>query len=162
MVKLRHSGMRVTPYLFALGLTLLCDLTGRAFVPELYEAKTGDSLLDTNFARKDFSSTAVAPACLGLPGALGKDFGSNGPLWSLAYEVVYYALYPLWLQARRISPWFAYAFVPAGCVSALYLPGAPWIASVAIHYPVWLAGAGLAEWTTRRRTAPRFGQVAVV
>lgn len=144
----------LVPYLFALGLTLLCDLVGRAYFPELYQATTGDSLLDANFARKDFSWVAVAPACAGLPGALGKDFGSNGPLWSLAYEVVYYALYPLWLQARRISPWLAYALIPLGCTGALFLPGGSWVASVAIHYPIWLAGAGLAEWMTLRRAAP--------
>jgi peptidoglycan/LPS O-acetylase OafA/YrhL len=152
----------LVPYLFALGLTLLCDLTGRALLPELYEAKTGDSLLDINFARKDFSWAAVGPACVVLPGSLGKDFGSNGPLWSLAFEVVYYALYPLWLRARRISSWFAYALIPAGCASAMFLPGTPWITSVAINYPIWLAGAGLAEWTTRRRSAPRFGPAVVM
>jgi peptidoglycan/LPS O-acetylase OafA/YrhL len=148
----RRAHRLFAPYLFALGLTVLCDLPGKAYFPELYQASTGDSLLDANFARKDYSWAAVAPACAVLPGALGRDFGSNGPLWSLAFEVVYYALYPFWLCARRVNPWLAYAFIPAVCASASFALGESWISSVVISYPVWLAGAGLAEWVTRRQT----------
>lgn len=139
----------LAPYLFALGLTVACDLAGRHFFPTLYLARTGDAFLDGNFLRKDFSWAAVLPAGLVLPGAMGKDFGSNGPLWSLAYEVVYYALYPLWLLARRVSPWLAYGMVPALCLGLALAPGPVWPRAVAAHYPLWLAGAALAEWMTR-------------
>jgi peptidoglycan/LPS O-acetylase OafA/YrhL len=145
----------LAPYLFALGLTVACDLAGRYWFPTLYLGRTGDAFLDGNFLRKDFSWAAVLPAGIGLPGALGKDFGSNGPLWSLAYEVVYYALYPLWLLARRTSPSLAYGVVPVGCFGVALVPGAWWPLAVLAHYPLWLAGAALAEWMTRGGTSGR-------
>ena len=83
------------PYFFALVVTLACDLIGRTWWPTLYEARTGDSLLDATFASGGYSQTSVVPAVLLLPSTLGRDFGSNGPLWSIAFEAVYYAIYPL-------------------------------------------------------------------
>lgn len=140
----------LAPYVFALGLTVACDAVGRHFFPAIYLGQTGDAFLDWNFARKDFSWSAVLPAVFVLPGALNKDFGSNGPLWSLAYEVVYYALYPLWLLARRKGAWLAYGALPLACLSLALLPAEVWPLKVLAHYPLWLAGAALAEWMTRQ------------
>ncbi len=89
------------PYFAVLVVTLVLDAIGREWFPRLYLAQTGDALLDMNFARKDFSAAAVMPAIFCLPSSWGKDFGSNGPLWSLGYEVVYYAVYPMWLWLRH-------------------------------------------------------------
>lgn len=152
----------LAPYLFALGLTLVCDLAGQRFFPELYLGRTDDAFLNANFARKDFSWAAVLPAGFVLPGALGKDFGSNGPLWSLGYEVVYYALYPLWIPIRRASPWLAYGLVPALCLGVALLPVVSWPLAVLAHYPLWLAGAGLAEWMTRGDSVLRARVLAAV
>ena len=78
-------------------------LIGRTWWPTLYVARTGDALLDPPSLAAGISQTSVVPAVLLLPSSLGRDFGSNGPLWSLAFEAVYYAIYPLWLWVRRRS-----------------------------------------------------------
>ena len=133
------------PYLLALLVTLFFDALGRGFFPLLYQANSGDALLDQTFAYKGYSWGSVLPALVMLPSSTGMDFGSNGPLWSIAYEVMYYALYPAWLLLRLQSAWASYGGVVVAC---LLLPLLPWSAfplSVAALYPVWLAGAALAE-----------------
>lgn len=137
----------VPPYLFALLFTVGLDLVGRHLYPPLYAGSTGDGLLDENFIRKGYGRAAVLPALVMMPDSLGWDFGSNGPLWSLAFEVVYYLLYPSWLWLRKRNVWAAYG-VGAVCLT-LSLQGfiitGTFPMSVLRDYPVWLAGAGLAE-----------------
>lgn len=100
----------------------------------------------------------------------GHKFGSNGPLWSLGYEVVYYLLYPAWL-AVRLAKGFVAAYILAAVpflLGWLVLP-AYFLGAVLMHYPLWLAGAGLAEafgnprvsrWLTWRSSAI-LGAVAI-
>lgn len=148
------------PYALALLLTVCADLLGRWIFGALYAGTTGDPLLDTNFLRKDFSLAAVLPALLGMPCLLGKDFGSNGPLWSLGYEVVYYALYPLWLLVRKRSLSLAYV-LPCGLAALLVaLPSLGFPTAVLKHYPLWIAGAALAEIAARRQF--KYGTLAVL
>lgn len=140
------------PYAFALLVTLAADFFGRWLYPALYSGRTGDTLLDITFARTGYGVAATIPALVMLPDSLGRTFGSNGPLWSLAYEVLYYLFYPGWLLLRKQSAWLAYG--PA----VLLLAGSSWLASdgtflgsVVAHYPLWLAGAALAEFVCSRR-----------
>lgn len=137
------------PYFAVLVLTFVLDAAGREWFPRLYLAGTGDALLDENFARKDFSAAAVVPALFILPSSMGKDFGSNGPLWSLGYEVVYYAMYPAWLWLRRkgVMPAMAGGLVVAAIGGWL---GNSFIRQVALLYPLWLVGAFMAELAVRR------------
>jgi peptidoglycan/LPS O-acetylase OafA/YrhL len=86
-----------------------------------------------------------------LPSALGRDFGSNGPLWSLAYEAVYYALYPLWLKLRERNGPAAYMAVMGVTCGALAMPAGGFLSQVLAHYLLWIAGAGLAELTCANR-----------
>lgn len=137
-------------YAFALLITIACDLAGRAWFPTLYAAATGDALLDGVFSRTGYSWASVAPALVILPSSLGFDFGTNGPLWSLAYEVVYYALYPAWFMLRRRSALAAFVVVPAACLVAALWPSQPFGIVVLAYYPVWLAGAALAEMYCRK------------
>lgn len=133
------------PYFFALAVTVALDAIGRGWWPALYRAQTGDALLDDTFARGGYSTASIAPALLLLPSSLGRDFGSNGPLWSLAYEAVYYAVYPLWLWVRRRHRMAAFVGIPLLCVAVPLLPLSGFPESVAVHYPIWLAGALIAE-----------------
>ena len=137
------------PYAFALLVTLACDLIGRVWFPSLYVAATGDPLLDNIFGATGYSWRSVAPALVVLPSSLGQDFGTNGPLWSLAYEVVYYALYPAWFALRRRSAIVAFGVLPALSLAVVLVPASPFVTTVVAHYPVWLAGAGLAELLSR-------------
>lgn len=141
----RRAHRLVAPYGFALLLTVVCDAAGRAWFPRLYGATTGDALLDNTFALGGYGWVSVLPALVLLPRSLGRDFGSNGPLWSLAFETIYYALYPGWLWLRRRSGGVAYGLVPALCLLLAAVPGTGFLGVVLIHYPLWLAGAALAE-----------------
>lgn len=133
------------PYFFALGVTLVCDLIGRTWWPTLYAAETGDPLLDAIFARSGYSPSSTVPAVLLLPSSLGRDFGSNGPLWSLAFEAVYYATYPAWLWVRRRSWAAAFVAIPVLCLLLAFSPVAAFPITVLMYYPIWLVGALLAE-----------------
>ncbi len=133
------------PYFFALVVTIVFDAVGRSWWPTLYLSRTGDPLLDETFAWGGYSAAAVLPALVVLPTSLGRDFGSNGPLWSLAFEAVYYAIYPAWLWLRRRNALAAFAGVPAACLALAFIPVTAFPVTVLAHYPIWLAGAFLAE-----------------
>ena len=47
---------------------------------------------------------------------------------------------------------FAFLAVPGLCLTLAFLPDQPFLATVLIHYPVWLAGAALAEALSRRQS----------
>lgn len=135
------------PYVAALLVTFACDMAGRTWFPQLYRGETGDALLDLNFQRKVYALDSVLPALVMLPTSLGKDFGSNGPLWSLSYEVIYYALYPVWLLLRNYGSFTGYIGVSVAAFAVDRLVGG-YFGSVMRLYPVWLAGAWLAECLT--------------
>lgn len=141
----RRAHRLLAPYGFALLVTVALDIVGRTWFPILYAAQTGDALLDQSFARGGYAASSVVPALVLLPSSLARDFGSNGALWSLAYEVIYYLLYPGWLAVRRRSAALAFGVIPAGCLALALLPQVPFLPLVLIHYTVWLAGALLAE-----------------
>jgi peptidoglycan/LPS O-acetylase OafA/YrhL len=141
------------PYAFALMVTVALDAIGRQRFPGLYLAATGDALIDGVFIRTGYQWQSVAPALLVLPSTLGFDFGTNGPLWSLAYEVVYYALYPAWLVLRQRSLLLAYLVVPVACAALGVVGSGAFPMTVLMYYPVWLTGAALAEILTRNPAA---------
>jgi peptidoglycan/LPS O-acetylase OafA/YrhL len=147
----RRAHRLLAPYFLALLLTIVLDTVGRQFFPVLYAAQTGDALLDSLFARKDYSVEAVVSAFCLVPAALGRDFGTNGPLWSLAFEVIYYLLYPIWCRLRLWNAAVAYGVVPVLCLALTLRPAPSFLLQVFVHYPIWLAGAALAEWSCRRR-----------
>lgn len=161
----RRTHRLLAPYAFALVVTMVCDAVGYRWYPTLYASGTGDPLLDATFAATGYGWPSVAPALLVLPSSLGRDFGSNGPLWSLAYETVYYALYPLWLATRRRNAWLAFGVVPLACLALAVVPGGGFAQSVMARYPIWLAGAALAEsvgWLRPSRTVAAASAVAFV
>ena len=130
---------------------MVLDVFGRAQWPQLYQAQTGDQLTDSLFAKTGYTGLSIWPALVVLPSSLGYDFGTNGPLWSLAYEVMYYALYPAWLALRRWSAAAAFGVAPALLLMAGWSALPEFIATVLVLYPVWLTGAALAELLTGPR-----------
>lgn len=158
----RRGHRLIPPYVFALLLTVVVDCIGRYYFPILYEGQTGDALLDANFIRKDFSWSAVIPAMALLPSSMGKDFGSNGPLWSLAFEAIYYILYPGWLVLRKTAGIGAFFLI--AILSPLFFraSGYGFLFSVLGHYYLWIAGAALAEFTCRKRSSRCFGIFALL
>jgi peptidoglycan/LPS O-acetylase OafA/YrhL len=155
----------VPPYLLALLLTLMLDMLGRSVYPDFYLARTGDALVDQSFRAKGYDAENVVPALLLLPSALGRDFGSNGPLWSIAYEVVYYVIYPGWLAIRRFAGLSAYPIAVVIAALVAFLADG-FSSTVALFWPVWMCGAALAEWLatahSRKRGAWMFFAMAGV
>lgn len=146
----RRAHRIVPTYLFALLITVLCDIAGRKLFPALYLGTTGFADIDAGFQTKGYDKNSITWALLLLPSCMGRDFGSNGPLWSLGCEMVYYAVYPVWLWVRRIHRVTAFLVVFAiGICAAVFLTGGP-IRTLLQHYPCWIAGAATAEWVVRR------------
>ncbi len=135
----------IPPYLFALLLTVVLDTIGRHSFPTLYLGKTSDPLLNKLFLVKTYNARSVIPALTFVPSAMGEDFGSNGPLWSIGYEMIYYSLYPLWLYVRRASGVLAYIVIPVTLLATSELIPFSYCEAVLTKYPIWIAGAGLAE-----------------
>lgn len=146
----RRAHRLLPPYLLALVTTVLLDTCGRLVYPALYQAATGDAFVDENFARMGYSMRSVVPAMFLLPDSLGRQFGSNGPLWSLAFEVVYYLLYPAWLCLRRRGWLMSYGAGLGIAVLAVPFASFGFLPLVLAHYPVWLMGAVLAEGVQRK------------
>lgn len=151
----------VPTYALAMVLTLAFDLVGRHNWPALYSATSGDDLLNSSFARMGYSATSVVPALCLLPSCLGQHFGSNAPLWSLGYEVVYYAVYPLWLGLRLQFGRFAYLLLPVSILAGSSLLTG-WPALVLAHYSIWLTGAALAECLTAIRRVSTMVPIAMI
>jgi peptidoglycan/LPS O-acetylase OafA/YrhL len=114
----------------------------------LYEGRTGVQMLDASFARAGYGWENVVPAMLAQPDLLGRKFGSNGALWSIGSEVLYYALYPLlafvWLRWRTGAWLVGLVWVLAG---AFGLAG--WWSGWLVSYCMWLGGAMLVELCLR-------------
>lgn len=89
---------------------------------------------------------------------LVQPFGSNGPLWSLSYELWYYLLFPLalcvWIKRYRLS------------VRAICLLLAVFVAwfigeTIALYFLLWLLGGAIA-YSFARQKAPARNSYACV
>jgi peptidoglycan/LPS O-acetylase OafA/YrhL len=142
----RRRVRRLVPtYAFALLITVALDAIGRLWWPDLYLANTTNAQLNESFAKKVYEVDSIIFSIFLLPSLGGKDFGSNGPLWSIANEVVYYALYPLWLRIRHLSPYLGYIALPLLLFLIALLPIPSPLAQLIGFYPVWLIGAAVSE-----------------
>lgn len=134
----RRRAMRlVPPLLLALVLTAVLDAIGSRADRSLY-ASYADGR----------SAFAFAMNALFLQGFAAPTFGSNSALWSLSYEAIFYALYPLLLFARmRFGAAVAFGAVfaagAAGSVAHLALPAIGW--TIMPYFAVWSLGALIAE-----------------
>lgn len=126
--------VRIYPvFVGALLFTLLCDSVSRHFAfdnPRLGDTGIGAFLVNL-FA---------------IQGIVRKNFGSNGPLWTLSIEVQFYALYPLLLTAmRRLGNWWtllALIILNIASYFALKRHGYELFSS---YYFSWYLGALVAE-----------------
>lgn len=83
-------------------------------------------------------------------------FGSNGPLWSLAYEFWYYTLFPAILLTFRGQSWAGRLAHAALAVLVAWLVGP----AILLLFPAWLVGSairyapplGLPGWAVRLAT----------
>ncbi|HEY7268418.1 MAG TPA: acyltransferase [Dehalococcoidia bacterium] len=84
-------------------------------------------------------------------------FGSNGPLWSLAYEFTYYVLFPALLLVAWFKGWLGRFGALAIAVAVAFLAGG----TIVTYFSIWLFGAAIA-WLPRLRFASRGLYLAAV
>jgi peptidoglycan/LPS O-acetylase OafA/YrhL len=163
----RRTRRLYPPLLLALGLTALFDYIGAQINPGFYgqltlspspSAPLPSHSLPTLVGNLFMQASFVVPP-----------FGTNGPLWSLAFETGFYVLYPLLLLASArlggitmlvVTSAIALAtlfVVPTGTpapgesLSAYQAGAAPvWIPLVLMYWLVWAMGAFVAEVYTGR------------
>jgi peptidoglycan/LPS O-acetylase OafA/YrhL len=119
----------------ALLLTFLCD-TWRGSAPVV---SAGAMATDTVLHRDGL--TLLGNLCF-LQDLVVAPYGSNTPLWSLAYEAWFYVLFPAALMVVADAGWGRRAFASLFVLGGLWLlgPRGWWLAMP------WLVGAALARW----------------
>lgn len=106
----------------------------------LLDSPTHKGLTDTFVLRADvwgnLSPLVLAGNAIFLQDILVPPFGSNGPLWSLAYEFWYYIWFPAALLSwrRRVPSAALAAFALAFFVPALALGFLSWLCGSAVFY----------------------------
>jgi len=101
----------------------------------------------TLFALQDISALK--------PGVITDPYLGNSPLWSLSYEIAFYALFPLVMIFWRRSERLTRAAVPAVCVLAYvtYLATPNHVSLMIAYFLLWWVGAMVAHlWLTGRLT----------
>ena len=143
--------------LLALVLTVACDTLGATLSPTLYAGTGAPAYLTAQLGGGSLSLATLVGNMLFQGGLSSPVFGSNVPLWSLAYEFWFYALYPvLLLLSRRFGSARTLAIVAAVSVLAALpsrfpIPVVPWwTTDVLAHWVTWVAGAAIAEMYARR------------
>jgi peptidoglycan/LPS O-acetylase OafA/YrhL len=129
----------------ALVLTLCIDLAGRALL-----ASSDVYALPSSYAgipsEPSYSVFTVLGNVAFLQGIFVPVLGSNGPLWSLAYEFWYYLLFPLLMvgmwKGQRLSTRLLSLF------AAIVVCFITW-GDLLLLFPCWLAGAVIAAQTPR-------------
>jgi peptidoglycan/LPS O-acetylase OafA/YrhL len=142
----------------ALVLTWTLDSLGTSLaITQLhYTGQSGSSVLPYDVKDRLGATLFVANAFF-LQEVLVPTFGSNGALWSLAYEFWYYLLFPLLLRGAvgRDSATARGLYLLAAC-SVMWLLGKPGLTL----FGVWLLGAFAAYLVAR--VQPRTGRVALL
>jgi peptidoglycan/LPS O-acetylase OafA/YrhL len=137
----------------ALVITLMLDLLGALAQPTLYNHAGWATVLDFSAADRDDALTFVCNVT-NLQDALCASFGSNGPLWSLAYEWFYYLTFPVVL-AWAMDLQRQGSMLRSVAIGAVVILLLAWLFPKYIaYYPIWLMGV-VARLVAVRRPLPR-------
>jgi peptidoglycan/LPS O-acetylase OafA/YrhL len=135
--------------------------------PAFYRGLTAYPLINANLGASSHSLTTLVGNLLLQPSFAVPAFGTNGPLWSLAFEFWFYALYPLLLLltvrfGTRRTMGIVLAISVVGFLSHDACPWIPiWILQVCTYWIVWAVGAWIAEAYVARVDLPGFRWMAV-
>ena len=124
----------------ALVVTLICDTIGQSWDFHSYhlDPEEGPVAIPDNQPLRYLASFFLVQNFAVFPGGLLP--GTNGPFWSLSYEVVYYAIFGLLLTRNWIFLLFG---LPA--IAALAGLG------IIFLFPLWLLGVGTYHLNKRTR-----------
>jgi len=124
----------------ALMLTLALDLAGaRLAHGSVLYGSTGWSVTINRVISDAHGFSTMTCNALNLQGLLCEPFGSNGALWSLAFEWFYYLTFPFILTlspfvVRRPTLWRALTWLAGVAALTVVFPTFSW------WYPIWLMG----------------------
>ena len=140
---------RIYPiFVMAVCITLGLDLIGAALGIGIYQ----EHLSELNSQQLLFTLTFLTDVH-DIAGVMQPTLHSNGPLWSLSYEVFYYLIYPLyWYINRHFGIAGAITFgisVSASSFLLSHFTGAQHFLNVLDLYAIWCLGAVLAEMVRR-------------
>jgi peptidoglycan/LPS O-acetylase OafA/YrhL len=138
----------------ALLATLVLDLGGAQILPIIYHQAGWSSSLDFAAASND-SLAVLACNAANLQDSYCPAFGSNAPLWSLAYEWFYYLTFPIVLAAIGLIRGRASTFAPLLLYLPIMLLLAYFFPSYVAYYPVWLFGVAARGMHARPSASPR-------
>ncbi|MDQ0734056.1 acyltransferase family protein [Arthrobacter agilis] len=121
----------------ALVLTAVVDQIGRRLFPDsdvyIQGAKYVGIPADASYSTLTFIGNLAFVQSIHVP-----YFGTNGPLWSLAFEFWYYLLFPALLIAfRRSATWKARVAAVTILIAGAAISGT----EVLLLFPAWLLGA---------------------
>jgi peptidoglycan/LPS O-acetylase OafA/YrhL len=128
----------------AIALTLICDAIGNHFDPGHY----------TTWSYSPGALWQQLASSLTFTNQLWNFYyfpGSDGPFWSLGYEVPYYAIFACAIFARK-----AWRFILPAALLALAGP------TIAALFPIWLAGVALQRFTARATLSETAGWVLFI
>lgn len=134
----------------ALLLTLACDFIGTRFAPDAYSGGWYEIWLSGPSTGKPFDDGILTfiGNSLFLQTIMIPVFGTNGPLWSLAYEFWYYVMFPLVVlsisMARRREARGALFCFLVLVILLFWLP-----LDLLKGGVIWMAGVSVAMITTR-------------
>jgi peptidoglycan/LPS O-acetylase OafA/YrhL len=140
----RRARRLYPPLLVALLLTVVFDQVGARVNPQVYPP----AIMAARYSLLAVMGNLLMQADLWVP-----HFGSNLPLWSLAYEAWFYVLYPalLFLILRQgIQRVFAAVAIVSFVALFLTMLRPLWPLDVAAYWVIWVLGALLAEYHFRR------------
>lgn len=144
--------------LFALSLTVVVDSLGATLNPTLYaDPHAWPEQIQSGLNIAPITAGVVVANLLMQADVWQPHLGSNGPLWSLAYEFWFYVLYPVvyWLSARFGHGRMLRTLIAAAAIGLLLASWSPsplawWIGKLAVYWGVWGAGAAIAEAFVRQ------------
>ncbi len=116
--KVKNAGLflfkrfnRIYPALIiSILITVICDYIGNYQYEALYSNQSLYSNINNNLTF-DYSIKTLLTTILNLSNLGFPVFGSNGPLWSLAYEWWFYVLYPILFFQWKNKNWMFYLLI---------------------------------------------------
>lgn len=130
----------------ALLLTAFWDRLGLHFQGRIYQGEGFGNILNSP-VEESLSPLVFIGNLFFLQRIALPTFGSNGPLWSIAYEFVYYLAYPALILCFFTFGlrWWVRLSMLGFAITVLAFAGSPILAA----FPIWLAGVG-AYWLFRK------------
>ena len=154
------------PLAVALVLTAVLDRIGMTLNPGYYLGRTLYPLINSEIGGPAHYSLAAFVASLAFQGdIILPRYGSNSVLWSLSYEVWYYAAYPILVYlSYRFGGIAAFAASAVVSLGAWAIPGSASlpIPSLVSYWMTWCAGALLAEIWHGRFGRPRLAREILI